>query len=52
MQSETVKAFSREIQDLDRRTTRVEPRLDTITEFATTARRAPSSAVQRLKKQD
>lgn len=50
--SETVKAFSREIQDLDRRTTRVEARLDTIMEFATSARRVPSSAVRRLKKED
>lgn len=50
--SETLKAFSREIQDLDRRTTRVEARLDTIMEFATTTRRAPPSAVRRLKKED
>lgn len=50
--SETVKAFSREIQDLDRRTTRIEARLDTIMQFATSARRSPSAAARRLKKED
>jgi hypothetical protein len=49
--SETVKGFAHEVRDLDRRTTRVEARLDTIMEFAAATRkglREPTAKTPRL----
>lgn len=49
--SETVKSFAEEVRELDRRTTRVEARLDTIMDFAAASRSSredPQAPTSRL----